>query len=273
MATLLGTNWDSVLRLKHGYSFQIALFLYCVYHAADKYATTKNMSFVRRRRKPRAIDRCDSMIRVHSCFCALQFQVHGFVYSVMASFGGGIIVPVLINHSRVPFPLGNDIVIPFVFVTFYVTRAQSGWREFVGRPGVRHAIACGFEVMRATIILNWTRAALEAITGPSTLSWLVPGQSSFVGAITCGTMAGCGGAFMPLDKGLAPLKGSGVPWGVTSAFLCACFYVVCTSAHLVPAVNVDDASASVYCALFLVACRLQIMTASGLWAAGKKKAD
>jgi len=235
---------DSVIRLKHGYSFQIALLMYCVHHAANKYAATSKMSFV-----------------------------HGLVFSVMASFGGGIIVPVLINHSRVPFPLGNDLVIPFVLATFFVTRTYAGWREFVGQPGVRHVIAAGFEVMRATIILNWTRSALEAITGPSALSRIVPGQSSFVGAIVCGTMAGCGGAFMPLDKGLAPLRGSAVPWGVTSAFLCASFYVVATSAHLFPVINVEDAYASVYCAFFLVACRMQIMTKTGLWAADKKKTE
>ena len=189
------------------------------------------------------------------------------MFSIVASFGGGILVPVLIN--RLPFPLSNDLVIPFVLLTFWLTRTHADWRAFVGRPYIRHAIACGFEIMRATIVLNWTRAALGTITSPSALTWLIPGQASIVGPIFCGTLAGCGGGFMPLDKGLAALSGNTIPWGVKSACLTATFYVLATRGLLLGAA-LSDADASAYGALFLVASRLQIMTKVGFWAAKEK---
>ena len=77
---------------------------------------------------------------------------------------------------------------------------------------------------------------------------------------------------MPLDKGLLPIKGDSPPWGVVSAFLCASFYVLSTrGVHthkhgMVLGAALDDADASAYCAFFLVACRLHIMTkATGTW--------
>ena len=56
-------------------------------------------------------------------------------------------------------------------------------------------------------------------------STIAPSQFSFpvFGPIICGTIGGCGGAFLPFDKGLAPIK-DGLPPPVFTAFTGATFF-------------------------------------------------
>lgn len=49
------------------------------------------------------------------------------------------------------------------------------------------------------------------------------------GPIFCGTIAGCGGAFLPLNKGLDPIKENGLAPPMFSAFVGACFYHLFTN--------------------------------------------
>ena len=67
--------------------------------------------------------------------------------------------------------------------------------------------------MRAFVVCKLTIAAGEAI---------VPSEFSFpvFGPIFCGAIAGCGGAFLPLNKGLDPIK-SGLAQPMLSALIAA----------------------------------------------------
>ena len=56
--------------------------------------------------------------------------------------------------------------------------------------------------MRASVVMKLTYAAGNAIP-PSEFSFAV------FGPIMCGTIAGCGGAFLPFNKGLSPIQKSG----------------------------------------------------------------
>jgi hypothetical protein len=49
------------------------------------------------------------------------------------------------------------------------------------------------------------------------------------GPIICGTIAGCGGAFLPLNKGLDPIKENGLAPPMFSAFVAATFYHLFTN--------------------------------------------
>ena len=44
------------------------------------------------------------------------------------------------------------------------------------------------------------------------------------GPIFCGSIGGCGGAFLPLNKGLDPIKDNGLAPPMRSAFIAATFY-------------------------------------------------
>ncbi len=209
MATLydLDLTWDSldmVARLKTQHTFPLALFGYCAFIAEKKYeAETKN-----------------------------RFWLSGIVYSICASFGGGIIVPVIIND--IPFPMKHDLAIPAVILAWFLTRRVPAWRTFVNTfptkllfgtsqhltfviivlyfvyilyqmseltPKSHYRLTGAlFELMHCTVILNWTRAGQKQIHMPS---WF--GGGNIFGPIMCGTIAGCGGAFWFTGRGTSQL--------------------------------------------------------------------
>jgi hypothetical protein len=75
-----------------------------------------------------------------------------------------------------------------------------------------------YEAVRAKVVITFTTAAAAAIS-PSLFSFPV------FGPIMCGTVSGCGGAFLPLSKGLDPIKS-----GMQTPMITAC--VGATMVHL-----------------------------------------
>jgi hypothetical protein len=73
-----------------------------------------------------------------------------------------------------------------------------------------------YETFRAFVVTKLTLAAAAAIP-PSEFSFPV------FGPIFCGTIAGCGGAFLPFNKGLDPIK-DGLEPPMFSAFCAATFF-------------------------------------------------
>ena len=71
--------------------------------------------------------------------------------------------------------------------------------------------------MRAFVVCKMTLSAGKAIA-PSDFSIAV------FGPIICGGIAGCGGAFLPFDKGLKAIEGSGLADNMTTALIAATFY-------------------------------------------------
>jgi hypothetical protein len=75
-----------------------------------------------------------------------------------------------------------------------------------------------YEITRAKVLFTFTLAASNAIS-PSFFSF------PLFGPIMCGTISGCGGAFLPLNKGLDPIKD-----GMHAPMISAC--VGATLVHL-----------------------------------------
>lgn len=76
--------------------------------------------------------------------------------------------------------------------------------------------------MRAFVVTKLTGAAAGAIAA-SDFSF------PLFGPIFCGTIAGCGGAFLPLNKGLDPIKDTGLAPPMLSAFIAATFFHLFTT--------------------------------------------
>ena len=74
-----------------------------------------------------------------------------------------------------------------------------------------------YETYRAFEVVEFTEAAHEAIGASDLFSF------PLLGPIACGAIAGCGGTFLPLDKGLRPLNKGLVP-SMTTALIGAAFY-------------------------------------------------
>lgn len=79
-----------------------------------------------------------------------------------------------------------------------------------------------YESFRAFVVTKLTLAGAAAIPA-SEFSFPV------FGPIICGTIGGCGGAFLPFNKGLDPIKDSGLEPPMFSAFVAAVFFHLFTT--------------------------------------------
>jgi len=98
-----------------------------------------------------------------------------------------------------------------------------------------------FETQRASVVVKLTTAAAAAIPASEF------GFPLF-GPIFCGSIAGCGGAFLPMDKGLSPLE-KGLAPNMWSAMVAAASYHLFVSTPL--SEGIPDAAKK---AQVLVAC-------------------
>jgi hypothetical protein len=148
-----------------------------------------------------------------------------FVRMIFQCTGGGIIVPIFIN--AVPVPLAQDAYPVAIVTAFLLHEFAPILRDIMNKSAVfKTAMTILFEAQRASVVVKLTMAAATAIA-PSELSFPV------FGPIFCGTIAGCGGAFLPLDKGLEPIK-AGLAQPMLSAFIAA------TSFHLFMNTSLSD---------------------------------
>jgi len=135
---------------------------------------------------------------------------------VLACTGGGILVPIFLN--TIPVPLAVDAYPIAVLTSFLIHTYFPVLREVVELSSIFKAMVIVFyETVRCYVVTLFTAAAAAAIA---------PSQFAFpvFGPIICGTIGGCGGAFLPFDKGLDPIKKDGLAPPMFSAFVGATFF-------------------------------------------------
>ena len=142
-------------------------------------------------------------------------MAYKFVSMIMACTGGGIIVPILING--IPVPLAQDSYPIAIITSFLIHSYFPIIREVLAlSPLFKGGIIILYETMRAFVVCKLTLAAGSAIA-PSEFAFPI------FGPIFCGAIAGCGGAFLPLNKGLDPIKG-GLAQNMLSSFIGATYF-------------------------------------------------
>lgn len=132
------------------------------------------------------------------------------VSMILACTGGGILVPLFIN--AIPVPLANDAYPIAILVSFTIHHYfPIVWEVIKLSPLIKGCVVVLYEAVRAKVVLTFTLAAGAAIS-PSVFGF------PLFGPIMCGTVGGCGGAFLPLNKGLDPVL-AGMQPPMTSAFV------------------------------------------------------
>lgn len=129
---------------------------------------------------------------------------HKLVSMILACTGGGILVPLCLG--KVPVPMANDAY-PIAILTSFAVHYYFPivWDVVALVPWVKACIIVLYEAVRAKVVLTFTLMA-GAHIAPSLFSF------PLFGPIMCGTISGCGGAFLPMNKGLDPiLKGMAYP--------------------------------------------------------------
>jgi len=161
--------------------------------------------------------------------------------------GGGILVPIFINV--IPVSLGNDAYPIAIGISFLLHMYLPVLRDVVKQsPAVKAALVIMFETQRASVVTKLTTAAAAAI--PAT-EFAFP----LFGPIFCGGVAGCGGAFLPMDKGLAPIE-KGLAANMSTALFAATCYHLFVSTSVSEGVEDASQKAQVVMASFFIAYSL-----------------
>lgn len=151
----------------------------------------------------------------------------------MACTGGGIIVPILLN--TVPVTLSIDAYPISIIISYLLHTHFPILREVLDlSPIFKAVIILFYETTRCYVVTLFTALAASTIS---------PTQFSFpvFGPIICGTIAGCGGMFLPFDKGLSPISSTGLAPPMFSAFVGATFFHFMTQAASSGTVDMLDA--------------------------------
>jgi hypothetical protein len=171
-----------------------------------------------------------------------------YISMILQCTGGGILIPIFIND--IPFPLAQDIYPIAITISFLMHQYLPISREVMELSPILKVVAIlMYETIRASVLVKLTAAAGQAIS-PSEFSIAV------FGPIVCGTIAGCGGTFMPLSKGLDPIKDTGLNQPMISALIAATFYHFFTMTSLSAGVIDAPRKAHISIAVFFIGYHL-----------------
>ena len=141
---------------------------------------------------------------------------HGCAMMVLICFGGSTISAAMVG-APVAF-VANEALVPVCLATWTVVYfVGSSAFDFVKTSAVGVVLqSTTYEIMRCHVLMNCTKQAAALLPG----ALVVPsaGRVAIVGPLIAGTLGGCGGAFMPLNKGLDPLA-AGTNWRISSAMI------------------------------------------------------
>mmetsp|Transcript_91336 Transcript_91336/g.204475 ORF Transcript_91336/g.204475 Transcript_91336/m.204475 type:complete len:288 (-) Transcript_91336:150-1013(-) len=182
-------------------------------------------------------------------------QVAGFfwpkalVTTGIAAFGGGFLAPLVVAHC--PVPLREETFFWFLVFSWYITHhvpfVSATWCEIAKSQPGNTVLVIMFGIFKTQQIVGSIELAAKAVDHeplmPHSRYFFVP----MAGPLVCGFLGGCGGAFLPFDKGLRPIS-EGKQWPVSAAFFCTVIYYFLTRWLKVPMLDAK----TVICVLRIV---------------------
>lgn len=140
-------------------------------------------------------------------------QVKSLLQLIFTAYGGGFLGFMLLGEAAAP--IAKDILIIYAMVV---------WALFFVTGGLFAKLFEIAPVKIVCVLLNEVfRAGFIALLTNKSLSVLSANEPHYIGPIIIGTIAGCGGYFYPMSKGVSVLD-NGINWDTQSAFACAVFY-------------------------------------------------
>jgi hypothetical protein len=134
---------------------------------------------------------------------------------ILQCTGGGILVPLILNS--IPVPIGQDSYPIMITISFLLHYYFPILRDVTHQSSILYgSMIVLYEIMRSYVVVKFITLANHTIP-PSDFS--IP----IFGPIFCGTIAGCGAAFVPFNKGLDAIKVS-VSTPMVSACIASIFY-------------------------------------------------
>uniref|UniRef100_A0A6T1L8M4 Uncharacterized protein n=1 Tax=Alexandrium monilatum TaxID=311494 RepID=A0A6T1L8M4_9DINO len=166
------------------------------------------------------------------------FWPKALVTTGIAAFGGGFLAPLVVAHC--PVPLREETFFWILVVAWYVTHhvpyLSAAWCEIAtAKPG-KTVLTVLFCIFKTQQIVGSIELAAKAVDHeplmPHSRYFFVPCAAPLL----CGFLGGCGGAFLPFDKGLRPIS-EGKAWPVSAAFFTTAIYYFSTRWFRVPALD------------------------------------
>lgn len=162
-------------------------------------------------------------------------QVAGFFWpkalttTAIAAFGGGFLAPLVVAH--VPVPLREETFVWFLVFAWYVTHhvpvVSAKWCEIARSPPGKVVLTVLFGIFKTQQMFGAIELAAKAVDHeplmPHSRYFYVPCAAPLI----CGFLGGCGGAFLPFDKGLRPIE-EGKQWPISMAFFGTVIYYFST---------------------------------------------
>ena len=137
--------------------------------------------------------------------------------TLLTAFGGGTIVPLLLGEPVV-WLRANDLFMYHVTLAWLlvnVSPAEHYVHKLLRSRAAGTALNLLFQSFRAAVVFALMGMAKKA---------QVPGRVGTAGLLVCGTLGGCGGIFLPLSKGLEPVR-NGAPVLMETAFTATAAYL------------------------------------------------
>lgn len=177
------------------------------------------------------------------------YWAKSMVTTAIAAFGGGFLAPMIVGHC--PIPLREETFAWFVvfswYITHYVPFVSAKWGEIAKSKAGWATLTILFGVFKTQQIVGAVELALKAIPREPLEAHSRYFDTPIAGPIVCGFLGGCGGAFLPFEKGLRPLE-EGKQWPISAALFATVIYYFSTRCA-----GVDQTDAK------LVICLLRIL--------------
>lgn len=141
---------------------------------------------------------------------------HGCALMVLANFGGSTMAAIMCGEP-VPFVCNEALVSCCLAVWTVMYLLPSATVGFVkDNPVGSLLLSITYEIQRCHVAMNCTKMAAGVL--PGRLAVPSADRVAIIGPLIAGTLGGCGGGFMPLNKGLDPLA-NGTNWRIGSSIV------------------------------------------------------
>ena len=143
---------------------------------------------------------------------------HGCALMVLTCYGGSTISAIMVG-APVVFAVNEALVSVCLTVWTVMYLAPGMIIKLLKDTTIGSYLnsAC-YEIMRCHVLMNCSKQAATIL--PAALAVPSADRVAIIGPLIAGTLGGCGGGFMPLNKGLDPLAG-GTNWRILSAMICS----------------------------------------------------
>lgn len=151
------------------------------------------------------------------------------VMTAIAAFGGGFLAPLIVCHN--PVPLMEETFLWMVVGAWYIVHNAPMINAplealYQSVPG-RALFVVLFAIFKTNQITGGIELADTAIIAENLVNHSRYFNIPMAAPLICGFLSGCGGAFLPFEKGLRPIA-EGKQWPVRSSFFATVFYYFAT---------------------------------------------